>query len=291
MSKFTPPTAARGRNATIEILRYVGAVGIVWFHLGGPVSWIGHAALILFIVISIYFALSQNGLTWKRTRVLELWLVWSAIYLVMKIAQAVMDGKSILTEFEPWMLLTGPVLPLWFLPFIYVATGLASTYRLKVAAPPPWIEGIALSAGILAFMTVLQVSPGVPFAQWCIGFSAVCLALAIYRAKISYIPLGLVMVTLALAVTTGQLGESRLLLLAAPVAIWTFLFAPNWQSDLAEKLGGLALPLYLLHPGLDAVTTLLLPDLEAVTKIVLVIIAATTIGFIMQRTAFLRRFI
>lgn len=49
------------RNPTVEYLRYIGAAGIVWFHLNGPFAWVGHAALDVFVILSVVFPWNQNA--------------------------------------------------------------------------------------------------------------------------------------------------------------------------------------------------------------------------------------
>jgi hypothetical protein len=290
-----PTAVSRGkssdRNATVEILRYLGAVGIVWFHLGGTHSQFGYSALVLFIVLSVYFGMGRTTSAWARTEPLLIWLFWSTIYFAMKIVQMVMLNEPIVSELEPWMLLTGPVLPLWFLPFIYVANGVAWNYEKHFKISVAWIEGLTLALGVVGAISLLKLAPGIPFAQWCVGASAVFLAIAVFRAREHRLPLMMVMVTICTGYLAGPESDYLLLLFAGPISAVALLYGPVWHSALATKIGALALPVYLLHPGVFAILLMALPDIAPLPRIFMVVVASTLLGMLLQRIPFFRRFV
>lgn len=101
--------------------------------------------------------------------------IWRVIYGALKIAQATSCGAPILEEFSWWMLLTGLSLPLWFLPFINIANGLAVTYRTHIVWPNTlWARGAEgvilwlLSAGA----TLVSATLPIPATQWALGLAA-----------------------------------------------------------------------------------------------------------------------
>ena len=57
----------------------------------------------------------------RATRLLVPFAVWSGIFGLLKLAEVLLTGVSLGSEFKPSMLLTGPAIHLWFLPFAYVA--------------------------------------------------------------------------------------------------------------------------------------------------------------------------
>lgn len=47
------------RYGDIDRLRFVGALGIVWFHVGAPGAAVGHAALLVFMMLLVYFGVGR----------------------------------------------------------------------------------------------------------------------------------------------------------------------------------------------------------------------------------------
>ncbi|MEM1232659.1 MAG: hypothetical protein AAGH70_00905 [Pseudomonadota bacterium] len=266
------------KNPIVEILRYVGAVGIVWFHLHGPHAWIGYAALAVFIVLSVVFAL-QGGTAWSRLRLLRIWIFWSLVYGTMKTAQALIKGTPLSDEFSWWMVFKGPSLPLWFLPFIFVACGLAVTYARNVTLPPA-LEGALFGLASAAFVLIGPQFP-VPFAQWCIGLVAVAAAIPVYRAtQGSWI--GLLVWSIPVIVI-----REELLLLAIPVVTLALISKVTTSAALPGIIGSLALPVYVLHSGVSAVTGLE----ETPLAILSVVAMATLLGLILMRVPVVQRYV
>ncbi|MEM1374292.1 MAG: hypothetical protein AAGF78_07920 [Pseudomonadota bacterium] len=269
---------AERKEPSVEFLRYVGAGGIVWFHLSGPVAWIGYAALAIFIVLSVVFAL-QGGVAWSRRRVLHLWVFWSLVYGALKALQAVMTSQPLASEFDWWMLLTGPSLPLWFLPFIFVACGLAVSFDRHVKLSPA-LEGTFCGLASAAFVVAEPMMP-IPLAQWCIGLAAVAAAIPVYRAtQGSWI--GLVLWSVPILVI-----QEELLLLAIPVVTLALMSRIETSASWPALLGRLALPVYVLHSGVSAITGLE----ETPLAIVTVLLISTLLGLVLMRVPLVRRYV
>jgi surface polysaccharide O-acyltransferase-like enzyme len=116
------------RNATLDYGRMVAALGIVLFHCGGPGALIGYSGLPFFTMVLILLALPvadrQSFARFARGRAVRLlrpWLIWSVFYGALKLAEVLATGRSLSSEFTLSMLLTGPAIHLWFLPFAFVA--------------------------------------------------------------------------------------------------------------------------------------------------------------------------
>lgn len=285
------PVRTPARNDAIELLRYVCAIGIVWFHLGGPYAWVGHAALIVFIILSVNFALAQDLPTWGRKRVLSLWLFWSVIYAALKIVQSVVHGQDVIAEFEWWMLITGPALPLWFLPFIYVANGAATSYNRRVGGRTSWIEVLMLPCLTLVSIALIPLSPGVPFSQWLLGASGVFMAIALFRAKHDMRYLVALAVMLTCAFLAGIDHESRMLLFALCVAALALSGLPDWQSAFAGQLGAISLGVYVLHPGVSAAFKAGIHSFPIVVQICVVALVSTVLALVMRRLPVFGKFI
>ena len=104
------------RNGSIDILKLLGAFGIILFHSGAPYASVGLAALPMFVMLLVYFGV-RSPFASTANRLLKIWVIWSAIYAGLKLAQGVISGTKFELEFEPWMVWTGTSIHLWFLPF------------------------------------------------------------------------------------------------------------------------------------------------------------------------------
>lgn len=284
-------TTPADRNDAIELLRYACAVGIVWFHLGGPKAWIGHAALIVFITLSVVFALGRNETSWNRIRVLKLWLFWSVIYAGLKIVQLVVLKQPFGPEFQWWMLATGPILPLWFLPFIYIANGLATFYNTSIAKKPNWVEMFAFPCLAVGFTEMLSLSPGIPFSQWFLGTAGLCVAMSVYWAQsdVRYLIASLSVLSGAFFLGIGH--EVEMLLLASITASIVLLYVPIWKSHIASVLGSISLGIYLLHHGVHVVLKGVMNSQPVPIQILLVVACSTGLALLLKRLPVFRNFI
>lgn len=273
------------------MLRYGCASGIVWFHLGGPHAWIGHAALIVFIILSINFALARNEVTWNRIRVLKLWAFWSAIYAGLKIAQQALLGQPLGPEFQWWMLATGPILPLWFLPFIYIANGLATSYNQTISKEPNWVEMLALPCLAVGCSEMLALSPGIPFSQWMLGAAGLFVAMSVFRSRFDVRYLIALLSVLTCALVFGIGHEIEMLLLASILASVVLLYLPIWTSRIASLLGSISLGVYVLHHGVHVVLKGGISGLPVPGQIILVIACSTGMALVLKRLPVFRNFV
>lgn len=116
------------RNASFDYARLLAVFGIVLFHSGAPGAAWGYVGLPFFLLLLGVFAAPAaarlSTAAYARTRARRLltpWLIWSAIYAALLAVQAARNGRPVLADFDASMLLTGPALHLWFLPFAFVA--------------------------------------------------------------------------------------------------------------------------------------------------------------------------
>lgn len=189
------------------------------------------------------------------------------------------------------MVLTGPSLPLWFLPFIYVANGLATLYVIHCSRFSGWFEAVAL-IGLAIGCTVLgDIWSGIPISQWLLGASAVFVAISIFRAQTEpkyLVVAGLILSAVALRYPSLQ---ANMLLLAFLVASVAILWPLAWKSAVARQLGAISLGVYLLHSGVLAVIGMLFKDLPAVTEVFVVVILSSAIAWALRYTRVLGNFI
>jgi peptidoglycan/LPS O-acetylase OafA/YrhL len=174
-----------GRNGTFDHARLLAAFGIVVFHTGAPGAAIGYAGLPFFLILLVLLAFPAaqcmsftDFAALRARRLLRPWLIWSAVYAALKLAEIAVTGTPLRAEFTASMILTGPALHLWFLPFAFAASlwvyGLA---RLRQVLPVP-VQALC-AVLLLAALALLSLHQRgglpVPVAQWVFAGPAVCL--------------------------------------------------------------------------------------------------------------------
>ena len=182
------------RNGTMDIARLVAAWGIVAFHAGGPGAAIGYAGLPFFLILLIVFAEPATRDMDLRTfvrgrahRLLLLWLIWSAVYGGLKLLEAAVAGRPLSEEFDAAMILTGPALHLWFLPFAFaVSLALYPVLRSAGTGAGDAACAVAVPAGLALTALQQDLTMPAPLAQWLFAAPAICvgLTLALCRERI-----------------------------------------------------------------------------------------------------------
>jgi peptidoglycan/LPS O-acetylase OafA/YrhL len=145
--------AAAGYRPAIDLLRFVAAVGIVadhtmqWF-------WAGYPALGLFLILTGWFGVQSylksggEGFWAKRAvRIAVPWLFWCAVYRVVH--DWVTDAPFALLS-DPFSLLVGPSIHLWFLPFVLFALVLIPALARDVNS----VLRLQIASAGLVFLTV-----------------------------------------------------------------------------------------------------------------------------------------
>lgn len=246
------------RNATLDHARLLAAFGIVLFHSGAPGSALGYAALPFFLMLMIV----MSGPVGRRssfgdfaggraTRLLGPWLIWSAVYGGLKLTEVAVTGKPLASEFEPWMLLTGPAMHLWFLPFALVAS-LAAWPLLRRSGPSFGPALVLTGLGVLGLGADQGQIWVVPVAQWVHVLPALGLGLGlalVAHNRQTTLRHGLPLVALfagaALAAgwTTG-LGQ----IVLAALAVIACLVLPLPETRASRVAAATALGVYLSHP-------------------------------------------
>lgn len=255
------------RNATLDHARLWAAFGIVLFHSGAAGSAMGYAALPFFLMLLMVMALPGAArldlkafAQGRAERLLRPWILWSAVYGALKLAEVAATGKPLASEFQPFMLLTGPAIHLWFLPFAFVAClamhplsrlpGTARTFGLM------GLVGLGLALAALALHQSQRGPLPQPLAQWVFALPAVGLgigfALARGRALRLAALIGAAAAAGALALAlgwaelgwTGGLGQLAL----AGAALAACLLLPTRETALSRRSADLAMGVYLCHP-------------------------------------------
>ena len=258
--------AKAGYKRSVDLARFVACFGIVWDHARAPYADIGYTALALFLVLTSYLAVGSfersdgHGFWLSRAQRIGLpWLFWCAFYWV--VYQVVSDEPFHLLS-DPWTLLIGPSIHLWFLPFVMI-------FLVTI----PWISRFIdrparmyLAAGLLVIVSIPLglmhaklapaawfINPGTfpqPLPQWffalpLLWFGAV---LAAGKRMVLVWP-----VTLAAAVVSGILYLCSPEFASVQMILVAMIFEAVWRVNIKGAwptwLAGFAFGIYLLHPA------------------------------------------
>lgn len=178
------------RNGSFDLVRLVAALGIVLFHIHAPGGQIGYAGLAYFLVLVPAFGVSRSTLrslhVYVRSRTERLllpWLLWSAIFAVLKLGQWLVTGKPLHRVFTPMMTVTGTSLHLWFLPYVFVASlFLPAVRKLAEGLRRPVflvVLAVVLLSALLSFAPALHRQRDAPWAQWAYGLPGLLAGLAL----------------------------------------------------------------------------------------------------------------
>lgn len=252
----------------VEYFRFLAALGIIAWHIPGLSAGLVTWSLPFFVVLSMIFArTAPDPILGARVRrhashFLVPWVVWSIIYLILRTIRHATDLGELLSEFSWRDIMVGGVLPLWYLPFIFLCL-LACTsvqWSLERTGPGklvslcrrPLLLGLIVLSVPLA--VILQGSGSIPFLQYSTVIPAVFLGL-LYRVELGRdgkgpstgifwcgLGLGLLIVTSILADWRWEPTAFAFLLVGISVGRW-----PT-QSRLPIFLGAASWPIYLVHP-------------------------------------------
>ena len=248
---------ARNRKQSIDMLRFVAAFGIVWAHMQAPFMIIGYLALPLFVILIAFLSLRSLVRGGERRfwqgRLLRFflpWLVWSFAYLLLDVLRG-NDLPQVLHLEDPWWLLIGPVVHLWFLPFVVIFSPLVVlAAAVLTSAGRLWLAALlCLPVALVAIWLHDGGALPEPLLQWAFALTPLLYGLLSASARhyeVTTAPL--LFITLAGGIATLAWGSpiGPFLIVAA------LLFEGLWRIDLKgqiwTELGRLAFGIYLVHP-------------------------------------------
>ena len=251
------------RNGSLDYFRLLAAFGIVLFHSGAPGASIGYTGLPYFLLMLPLFGLPASSgkpfkafLANRANRLLVPWLIWSGIYGGLKVVEITLTGADLSSEFHWWMLITGPALHLWFLPFAFAVSLLFPVFE-KTWNYASHLTQNAISA-LLLMGTLLMLmgqgnfnAAGPPLAQWAYATPAVLLGLFIGAnwpmPDRRFLVAAICIITLGTTVFIFHAAGS-LQLMIATVIVLVSLYLPLPGSMTANFCAGTALTVYLVHP-------------------------------------------
>ena len=293
---------------SIDIARFVAACGIVWDHSRAPYADIGYLSLALFLMLTSFLAVQSfersdgTGFWFSRARRIALpWLFWSAVYWA--VYRWVNDDAGPWWQIsDPFTLLIGTSIHLWFLPFVMLALVtipfLARNVRTQRAV---WVAcgGLTVLSLLLAWLALpvewLYNSGAFnePIPQW--GFSLPlflygALAALAKRLDMTALPMATAAVISAGAYLIAPGFGSVQMVLTAVVfeALWRWNLKGTWPTTLA----GLAFGVYLVHPFFLLVAFKFLgTDVDRSGAALFTIATSILATMILRRTPIVQRFI
>lgn len=244
---------------SIDLARFIAAFGVVVSHAYATTQdWVGHLSVALFLILTAFLAVQsmeraggQYPFVARATRLVVPWLMWSAFFRVVDLLVSDSPDRFVLLT-NPWTLLIGSSIHLWYLPFIMGAMALVQPFGRWVNNPAR-LMGAGVGLVILSFPFFWahhHLALPEPLPQWLIALPVYLLGLFVGVAQ------GLGRPVLAIAVAAGLSGVAYLVTGGAPwcftLLAATLLFEALWRIPMRAwflpGLGQAAFGIYLLHP-------------------------------------------
>lgn len=244
---------------SIDLARFIAAFGVVFSHAYPTTEdWVGHLSVGLFLILTAFLAVQSMERAGGRypfvaraQKLIVPWLMWSAFFRIVDLVVSDSPDRFVPLS-NPWTLLIGSSIHLWFLPFIMAAMALVQPVGRIVTTPARLMAGcaaaVALSVPLFWAHHVLGLPEPLP--QWLIALPVYLLGLLVGIAQ------GMGRPVLGVAAAAGLSAVAFVVTDAAP---WCFtllaavlLFQALWQMPLKAwflpGLGQAAFGIYLLHP-------------------------------------------
>ena len=246
------------RDGTIDLLRLVSAFAIVDFHIPSDHREFSLAALPIFVALLVFFGV-KNPSPKRLWRLIEPWLFWSAVFLILRLVKSVSLSEPLTGVFQVWMLVTGGSLHLWFLSF--GALFLALVWALPERARMLFL----VLTSLLAIWAMQLDGLPVPIPQWASVWPAA--AMGYFMAK-SQRPWRVCAVAggFFLLQMQSPFPDAAMQNGIAATVLTVALLVPTEGTAFTEAAGKLALGIYLVHPIFISVVELA-TDLSGLSKV------------------------
>jgi len=282
---MSPPTVTLARPIAIatpatralylqnwDRLRVIAALDTVAHHLTGAHALFGFG-LPLFLMLSVALSVARPGppptrrfVTRRIDRVVWPWLFWAAVLTALRTYFAVTTGHEPFGWVEWPMVLYGPRIHLWFLPFVVVAGVLAHLIHLRSQGRHALLSaGIALVIGVALLPLPPRVLLVWPFDQWLFSVPSIALGYALGRAVSTERSLPRLRLLLTSGYAAFGLLAGAVVLLFADTGPYVLRYVgglgllvvatwlPNTGDRITKRIAPLMLGVYMLHPGVYSI--------------------------------------
>lgn len=295
------------RNHSIDLLRFIAAFGIVWAHMVMATSYtaaLGYTALSTFLIMVPFLSVARqehrakaglngrNGQIHVRIqRILTPWLFWCLVYKLL-LAYTQRDVWAAFRVDDPYSLLAGPSIHLWFLPFILVASAMLFPLARKIKTPATLIAATVASTILSTASLYLHDADALPapFAQWAFAMPPFLFSLlAAYGRKfgLAFVPTTAFLGVCMLFLVFGHSYWPAFSMLAVPLFALAYLY--DHKNETFHFLGTLSFGIYLTHPIFMLVWFKFVPPDTHLFIGALVVFAMSTIAtVVLSRIAVLR---
>jgi hypothetical protein len=293
---------------SLDLARFVAAFGIVWDHARAPYADIGYTALALFLILASFLAMGSYERSggpgfWssRAKRIVVPWLFWCLVY---RIIHEVVSTEPFAVLSDPFTLLIGPSIHLWFLPFDVLALllipvfskwirtekalFLACVLLICVALP---LGRLHAQTGLDGWLLSLSHAPQ-PLPQWYFSlpiFIYGAVSAAGHRLGKSYMPVvAAFLSSLGLLTISFEFASVQMFLAAIMFEIiWRIRIVGTWPTKLASYAFGI----YLIHPAFMLVAFKVFgADVDRSFAALFTFFAAWAATWAIQRMPFFNRF-
>lgn len=249
---------AKSYRPAIDVARLLAAALIVCFHTPrAPDKQYTIAGLAFFVMLTFCLqAISESrsgsySLSKRAARLLVPWLVWSAVYAMLKVVRHQPLGMDI--RHDPSRLLVGPQIHLWYLPFAFLG-GIAAHALLLFSQRLADVARLFLLCALAIALGWIEPALGgkfpAPFDQWMYSAPLIPLGVAIGLAQRLSAPrvAGHFIAVLAVSILLAWHCNIPSYLIAVP-ALFLCILPRSVEIKPLRWLANLSLGIYLVHPA------------------------------------------
>jgi len=293
--------AASEYRSSLDLMRFVGAIGIVWAHMFGPGPFVGPLSLSVFLIITAFLSAGSlkrrspaEFIRKRAVSILQPWLVWSAIYFAADVLRHGL-GRSLSALVDtPLTLLIGTSLHLWFLPFVFLGSFLIVLAK-RVSGPTSnlvYTLAIAAPAAALALILCVQLKLPAPLGQWAFSLPVFLLGIvAAQSGRLGQFWVQVAYVALVTALTLAFDASTGLFALVFAAVCFQILWYIRGGHPLFQALGSLAMGVYLIHPLFILIVHKAAPGLFGTATGALLVFAVSMLAVMAMRKSRLTRWL
>lgn len=260
------PAAASVYQYNWDRLRVICSLDILGLHLTGS-HLFGGVGLPTFFIVTIALAMrgaqlrdSATFLQKRVTRVLLPWLFWSALLTPAYAAYVSRRGEPTWSWVKPAMMLYGPEIHLWFLPFSVAAAFAAHlAHRATQARALHQCAGLGFLAACIGLAVSPSVELGWPLEQWAFSLPGIALGFglgrmlgsnrdfATTRAEVTLLAGVFAISALVLGEMLPQSCDNAERYAIALSLVVAAMWLPNRPDPITRHITPLLLGVYILH--------------------------------------------